>query len=330
MKLFLTRLCYFLFPLLAASYLFVWVYEGSQREAISNGSHEKLRKWNAIHDPDNNYDVIIIGSSRGSNAYNPLIIDSIAGTRSYNMTSGSQNAVESYYLLEEVFRYQKPKIVVYETFLPSFGENPDYYHVLSHAKFMSSEGRFNLIVQGFKTRGAVNYLIPILKYRTYLRKDLKNLFRPKVKDTNKVELLEGYYYTDKVVDSATIDHFEPIYSFENTLVSPDKAKKSIRRLAALCAKNNALFIAVRAPYPPTRLKISKTDTAYAFFNGTYKELQIPFYDFNYLSMYDYYDQDFTDYHHMNFSGATKVSNELGQIINDNLKRKRTKGIGNEK
>ena len=177
MKLFLARFCYFLFPLLAFSYLFVWAYERPQRTAIGNGSHEKFQKWNAIHEFNNSYDVIIMGSSRGSNAYNPLIIDSIAGTKTYNLTSGSQNVVETFYLLEEVFRYQKPKIVVYETFLPSFTENPDYYHILSHSKFMSTQGKYDLIVKGFGSEGMVNYVLPILKYRTYLKNDLKKLFK---------------------------------------------------------------------------------------------------------------------------------------------------------
>lgn len=321
MKLFLARFCYFLFPLLAFSYLFVWVYESPQRKAIVNGSHEKSQKWNAIHDSNISYDLIIMGSSRGSNAYNPIIIDSIAGTKSYNLTSGSQNVVETFYLLEEVFRYQKPKIVVYETFLPSFTENPDYYHILSHSKFMSPQGKYDLIVKGFGSEGMVNYALPILKYRTYLKNDLKKLFKSSEKDTNTIKLIEGYYYTDKVADSASIANFEPIYSFENTVVSAENIMESLHLLSDLCAKNNALLIAVRAPYPPSRLEISETDTAHTFFKKMFNDEDIPFYDFNYLGGFDYYDEDFTDYHHLNFNGANKVSDELGQIIMQHLASK---------
>lgn len=318
MKLFLTRFFYFLFPLLACSYLFVWVYERPQRKAIADGSHEKFQKWNAIQNKNNSYNLIIMGSSRGSNAYNPLIIDSIAGTKSYNMTSGSQNVVETYYLLEDVFRYQKPKIVVYETFLPSFTEKPDYYHILSHAKFMSPRGKYNLIVKGFGPEGVINFLLPILKYRTYLEYDLKKLFKAPKKNTNNTKLIEGYYYNDKVVDSSSITNFEPIYSFENTIVTAEHSEKSLHLLSALSAKNNALFIAVRAPYPPSRLKQSAADTAHEFFKKLCRDEQIPFYDFNYLGGFNYYDRDFTDYHHMNVNGANKVSAELGQIIMQRL------------
>jgi lysophospholipase L1-like esterase len=147
---------------------------------------------------------------------------------------------------------------------------------------------------------------------------LKNLFKSQEKNSNNVKLIEGYYYNDKIADSASIANFEPIYSFENTTVSVENIKKSLHLLSGLCAKNNALLIAVRAPYPPSRLKISRTDTAHAFFKKLYPEEQIPFYDFNYLGGFDYYDQDFTDYHHMNVNGANKVSAELGQIIMEHL------------
>ncbi|MFT5864165.1 MAG: hypothetical protein ACI828_002839, partial [Flavobacteriales bacterium] len=64
MRSFLKKVGFFMLLLIAFSYVFVWVYEKPRREAIRNGTHDTQLKWQDIHNSENEYDVIIVGSSR--------------------------------------------------------------------------------------------------------------------------------------------------------------------------------------------------------------------------------------------------------------------------
>jgi hypothetical protein len=232
------------------------------------------------------------------------------------MCTGSQNIVESYYILKEILKFQNPKIVIYDIYLPSLSKWPDYYQVLSNAKFMSKSGRLDLIINGFKVEGLINWLLPILKYKEYLTQDISNIFKSKETYIHNSYWIKGYLYDDKVVDSITVNNFQPIQSFKNTTVSIDFIEYHLTLLLKLCTDNNVKLICVRAPFPPARLKISPPDTVYTYFKQFNLKHNIPFYDFNYLKGVEYYNSDFGDDHHMNKNGANKISKELGKILNE--------------
>lgn len=301
--------------LIAFSYVFVWVYEKPRREAIRNGTHDTQLKWQDIHNSENEYDVIIVGSSRGDSTYNPAIIDSITHTSSYNLCSGSQNIIESYYILKEALQYQQPKYIVFDSFLPSFSDDPDYYHVLSNGEFMSSSGRLDMIINGFGSQGVVHYALPILKYKTYLKRDLKQLFSSPEALSKKPTRIKGFYYGEKTVDTASIRSFGPLFTLENTAIPADKVKKYLARILALCKAHDVALIFVRAPYPPSRL-LHHPDPAHDYFKNVFADLKIPFYDFNKVPVPALQDFDFSDDRHLNYKGAKKVSKELGLILEE--------------
>jgi hypothetical protein len=314
-KRFLKKIALFLLSLIAISYLIVWVYEIPRRAAIENGTHDISVKWQDIHNPENDYDIIIVGSSRGDSGYNPTIIDSITHRSSYNLCSGSQNIIESYYILKEVLKYQQPKYIVFDSFLPSFSDNPDFYHVLNNAEFMSSSGRMDMIVNGFGSQGVVHYALPLLKYKTYLKRDVKQLFSSPKKFSQKAIRIRGFYVDEASVDAANIRSFGPLFTLENTLISTETVKRYLARILALCKANDVQFISVRAPYPPSRLD-HHPDPAHDYFKNVFTDLKIPFYDFNKLPVPELLDFDFSDDRHLNFKGAKKVSTELGLIIEE--------------
>ncbi|MEX0291106.1 MAG: hypothetical protein AB3N14_18530 [Flavobacteriaceae bacterium] len=315
MKKFLIQTVFFLITIFLINHAVVWWYEAPQRKAIKEGTHKKFLKWNAMQSNPDTYEVILLGSSRGYCAYDPKEIDAITGSKSFNMCTGSQNVIESYYYLKEILRYQKPKTVVYETFLPSFSPSPDNFNVFSNASFMSLSGKKEMIFNEFKGEAVMNILFPIFKHKYYLRRDLSNRLKSgKVSPESSNRWEKGYFYSEKVVSDAEIGNFSPIYNFDNSVVSLENVAKYLGLMHSLCKENNIEFICVRAPYPPTRLKISKSDTVHDYFADFYKKRNIPFYDFNYSEKEKYFDQDFTDYHHMNNSGDKKVSKELAEKL----------------
>ena len=59
-------------------------------------------------------DTVFLGASHPLHGIDPVVIDDALGTKSFNLSSNSQKAMDSYYLLEEVYRYHTPQTVVLE------------------------------------------------------------------------------------------------------------------------------------------------------------------------------------------------------------------------
>ncbi len=295
------------------SYLFVWFYEQSQREANQNGTSEKALKWTQIKNDINKFDVVILGSSRGYSSYNPAIIDSMTGLNSYNMCTGSQHIIESIYMLKEILKTQNPKYLVYEVFLPSFDVSPDMFQVFSNAHFMSND----MILNEFIDEKILDIFFPIWKHKSYLKNDFRNLttgVKQKIQP-EEIQWIKGYRPSNGVNDSISISRFSPIYSFSNTkALSKKKIMSYLLDLIEVCKENGVEPIFIRAPYPPSRMKKSLTDDVYTNFSTFFKKQNIQFYDLNYRSILTYSDYDFEDSHHMNSNGASKASIELSEIL----------------
>ena len=321
MNKFIWRLCSFLFIIILFNFIFVWNFEKDERQAIADGTFENMRIWKDIHS-NNSYNIIILGSSRGLCAYNPKIIDSITNGNSYNMCTGLQNVLESYYMLKEILRFQKPKIIIYEIFLPSFKNTPDYSQVLSNAKFMSSKGRYDMMLNGFGIDGLINYVLPVLKYKPYLKYNYSFFFL-KNKDIETYNnttsyFYKGYYSNKAIADSNRIREFQRIYNFKNTSVSMAHIKYCFDKIYHLCQVNNIKLICVRAAYPPSRLKISPSDTVHIYFKNLCNNYKIPFYDFNSKYSNVFNDSDFIDETHLNDIGAEKISTLLARMIKTSI------------
>lgn len=231
------------------------------------------------------------------------------------MCTGSQNIIESYYMLKEILNFQKPEMIIYDIYLNSFTDNIDYYHVLSNGSFMTTKGEFDLIINGFGLEGIINYIFPILKHNNFIKNDFFELFKNNNIQTkyNDKKWNKGHFLDDRIIDSISINKLQPIKSFKNTAFSK-KNFEYFYALLELCKINGIKLICVRAPYPPSRLEISTSDTVYTFFKKTCKDSEIPFYDFNYSLNITYDDLDFSDDHHTNKFGANKVSRQLAEKL----------------
>ena len=60
------------------------------------------------------YDDIFVGTSHGLSAINPEIVDQVTGRKSTNICMPDEHIIDSYFLVREACRKQKPKRVIYE------------------------------------------------------------------------------------------------------------------------------------------------------------------------------------------------------------------------
>ena len=320
MKMFIKKLALYLTLITVVNVIFGFFYEMQIRESIANKTHNKYVKYHDVHDPKNSYEIIFLGSSKGFCAYNPLIFDSILDTRSYNMCTGSQNTIESYYILRDILPIQQPKYIIYDMYLPSFEKRNLYYHILSNASFFNSPAlEAELIIRGFGIEGILNYFTPILRHKDYVKQNIDKLLLPNVseKEVKKEKWISGYLSNDYVINAAKIEELKPIQPFSNKYSSKKKIDY-FKQLIELCSEKNIELICVRAPYPPSRTKNGWEDTASEFFQSLCEEMNVKFFDFNRIDdvNFAYKDIDFSDGHHLNIRGATKVSKQLSAILKE--------------
>ena len=80
---------------------------------------------------------------------------------------------------------------------------------------------------------------------------------------------------------------------------------------------------LRTPYPPSRLKLGHNKDESNFYKDYMTNINgIIYHDLNEYksSIYNYTNEDFSDYHHANYKGAIKMSKQLVDIINTNQKQ----------
>jgi hypothetical protein len=318
MKKFLKHIGYGLFIFMLLNILIVIIYDYSAYKAIKNKTHKNYLKWNDIHTNINKYDLIILGSSRTYTAFNPQIIDTSLSIKSYNMGTSAQDIAESYYSLKEVLEYQKPKHVVLELYLATADDVHDYYQIFSNASFFnSSKNKFDLVVDGYGEKGINNYLIPILKFNNYIKQDLVSVFSKKKEKKKSDKWIRGFLYDTTTVTKSQVKKYKAIENFENTSFNEARFNKYFEKINELAKAKNIKLIFIRTPYPPSRIGLTKKDDEGDYYKTFSDKNHIPYYDLNYYLNINYLDSDFSDYHHANYRGAIKASNQLIKTIKEN-------------
>ncbi|MFD2098856.1 hypothetical protein [Flagellimonas iocasae] len=317
MKSFLKRVLVFGLMFFAINYIFDFFYSMPNRKAIAKGTHKIANKWKDMHDGQEKYDILILGSSRSFTGYNPKIIDSVLGGNSYNMGTPSQDIAETYYVLKEILCYQKPKVILLDNFIESLDRNINYYPILSNASFMECDGnKYGLIIKGFGVEGLANEITPILKYKYHLKNDLTNLFKGKGKSVSEDEnsWYKGFEINSTIITPKEVMSLGPIPNLTTTNVDKTKFEYYCSKIYQLAEENNAKLIALRTPYPPHRMEISRGDDVHDYYAEFYKSKNVVFIDFNYTAEPVIKNEDFSDFHHLNIFGANKVTRELCKLI----------------
>ena len=104
----------FLFLLFAAGFLVILQKSTNIVRLKTNGGIDMVHSFYSIE--KNTIDVLVTGSSHAYFGYssNPLWEDH--GVTGYVLASPAQRPKYTYYLLKEALKYQKPKVIMYETF----------------------------------------------------------------------------------------------------------------------------------------------------------------------------------------------------------------------
>lgn len=258
-------------------------------------------------------DVLCMGSSHGYSAFQPNTLWNEYGVASYVLCSQRQTAASTYYLLKEALKYQKPKVLLLES-----------YYFFSDKKYTDeaalrmgfdgvrmSEVKWDMVHDFLDDRslgGKLSYYLPFLKYHGRWD-DLRNY------DFHSKDFLKG-----SIMDAEIYPMKEPRLPKKGGKIS-DTVYEYFEKIETLCQKNDIQLVLFTAPYGYENETAFKSYMKKQRINITLEsylaQKNIPYIYFQKGNKAGIdYDMDFRDYAHLNIHGALKITEYLGKYMNE--------------
>ncbi|MGM9975196.1 MAG: SGNH/GDSL hydrolase family protein [Clostridiaceae bacterium] len=258
---------------------------------------------------EKNHDVLFIGDCEVYENVSPVTLWEDYGITSYIRGSAQQLIWQSYYLLEETLKYEKPEVVVFNVLAMKYDkpQREAYNRMTLDGMKMSTTKLKAIKASMLPEENIIDYIFPILRYHSrwseLSTEDLTNVFQ---KDK---QFHNGYYMRAdiKPVDTVPTGNVLANYDFG------ENSYKYLDMMVELCKENDIELVLMKAPslypywYDEWEVQMEEyakeNDLMYINFLELIEETGI---DFD----VDTYDAGL----HLNVTGAEKVAAYLGEVF----------------
>lgn len=263
------------------------------------------------YDKAGGHDVIFVGDCEVYANFTPLEMYRQAGIKAYVRGTSQQLLWQSYYVLAETFRYETPKVVVFNVNAMRYSEPvKEEFNRLTIDKMRWSGEKVGIIQASMtEEENFLSYVFPILRYHSRFSQltaeDFTYLFR------DKQITWQGHLVNDNVKPLGRLPSKKALadYSFG------DICWEYLEKMRLLCEENGAELVLIKAPsvYPYWYEQYDAQIEEYAAKHG------LTFYNF-----LDHVEEIGIDYQvdtydaglHMNLNGATKLSTYFAKILSE--------------
>lgn len=258
---------------------------------------------------EKNHDVVFIGDCEVYENFTPAVLWQEYGINSYIRGSAQQLIWQSYYLLEDTLRYEKPQVVIFNVLSMKYNEpqKEAYNRMTLEGMRWSISKVKDIQASMMPEEHFVEYVFPILRYHARWNEltmdDLRYAFHtPRISHN-------GYYMRVDVKPAENVPEGKVLadYSFG------ENAWNYLEKMTQLCKENDIQLILIKAPslYPYWYPEWEEQIEDYA------AENELPY--LNFLENAEKIGIDYTtDTYdaglHLNLSGAEKVTRVLGQYL----------------
>lgn len=265
---------------------------------------------------EKNHDVVFIGDCEVYENISPITLWEKYGINSYIRGSAQQLIWQSYYLLEETLKYEKPEVVVFNVLSMKYNEpQKEAYNRMTLDGMKMSLSKFKSIKASMLVEeNIIDYLVPLLRYHSrwsnLSKEDFKYLFKK-----DKI-FHNGYYMRADVKPATSVPKGKKLPDYE----FGDNSYYYLDKMVELCEKNDIELILIKAPslYPywydewevQMEQYAEKHNLKYLNFLELTDEMGIDFEK-------DTYDAGL----HLNVFGAEKLADYFGNFLSEtyNLK-----------
>ncbi len=259
------------------------------------------------------HDVLFIGDCECYENFSPVELWEKYGISSTIRGSAQQLIWQSYYLLEDTLRYEKPDVVVFNVLSMKYGEpQSEAYNRMSIEGMRWSKSKIDCINASMtEEESFLSYVFPILRYHSRWSEltsdDFQYFFGAEP------NFFSGYYLRADAKPAENVPPGTPLtdYSFS------DNCWNYLDKMMSLCAKNDIQLVLIKAPslYPYWYEEWDGQIREYA------EKYHLPY--INFLDA-DIQAQTGIDYNtdtydaglHLNVYGAEKLSDWFGQYLVD--------------
>lgn len=262
---------------------------------------------------EKDHDVIFIGDCEVYSNFSPAALWEKYGINSFIRGSADQYVFQSYYLLEDTFLYETPKVVVYNVQALQYdaSRSEEYNRMTLDGMRWSKYKVASIFASMTEGENFADYVFPILRYHDRWKslgaEDFKYYFAKKQVTFN------GYYMSLEIKPAP-----------ENTLPARptgvrfgERAWEYLDKMADACEARGVTLLLIKAPslYPEWHKEWDEEVRAYAAKRGL-----------TYLNLLEKTDEIGLDYsvdtadggYHLNLTGAEKCAEWLGGILSADL------------
>lgn len=292
----------------------MWVMDCIITHNLWHSKVQMLDRYNTVYWDDTDYDMIIMGSSRGMVQYSPRILDSILGVNSYNLSCNGRCIDAQCNIFDAYCRnHAKPKTVIqnvdYITLLMSnMYEREQYLPYIKHDREL---------YEATKETEQFNWsdvAIPLKRYAGY-HKMIREGLHIKNKMYNPANEYKGYEGRDREWDGLGFDQIDTI-AFETNL----EAETIFDNYLSYCKENDIRVVFVFAPiyYGVTQKMGDDEEKMKGTFQKYADRYGIPILDYSHDRI-NYDTLNFYNATHLNRSGAELFSTKLAHDLKNLLK-----------
>lgn len=265
-------------------------------------------------EPENSLDVVFIGDSSIYRGISPLEIWKRHGITSYNFSSPAQRIWDGYYCLQEVLKYQKPKIVVLNIealFLEEPMKNEYQRHLYDNMK--PSKNKVNAIsdsVEKIDRTRQISFFVTLLRFHDRWKELEDRDFECMLGQTyHSKDVFKGYWINLDILPYKKGEQ----YKLNNKI--SEKEVKYLKKIQNICKQNNIQLLLFEAP----TAKEWNTERHQAVAKLA-RENNLIFLDSNQVMReigIDWEKDTFDGGIHLNVDGAQKVTNYVGDFLAHN-------------
>ena len=258
------------------------------------------------------HDIIFVGDCEIYESIVPSVLWEEYGITSYVRGGAQQLAWHSYYILEETFKYESPKVVVFNVYALKYGtpQSEAYNRMTFDSMKWSGAKARGILASMREEESFIDYLFPILRYHSRITslkdEDFKYWFKSPTDNSD-----NGYLIKTGVIP---MENTEPITDSAPELL-PDSSLAYLDKMKDLCEANGAELVLIKAP----------TNSRGYWWYDEWEEQIVEYSVANGLDYYNfipYADEMGIDWQtdtydcglHLNVYGAEKFTKHLGQIF----------------
>lgn len=264
--------------------------------------------------PEDQVDVVFLGSSHVHCNVNTQILWDEHGIASYLCTGAEQPLWNSYYYLKEALKTQKPVLVVLDMYCPArfYGDYQMGWIDENVGGMRISWNKYEA-VQASAESDRVNYLLGFLKYHSrYEELDAED-FENFPWDWEEQRRWKGYTQLDNHTELTEPDLSHVTQMREMT----EKSQEYFEKIVELTREEKIQLALVSAPYLPEE----EDQKVYNYIERVASENGLLFLNYNSTRMYREigldFAEDFADHTHLGAEGSRKYTEHLGSWLKAN-------------